>query len=494
MLFHGNEREREPILSHPRGVDEVAGRQRATPDWLKRLLRWLYGWELIDIKAFVPRVLLLGGLWSASMVNGAGQTYTFTTIAGAAGLSGTNDGASSDARFYRPAGMAVDGAGNVYVSDLLNQTIRKLAPAGTNWIVSTLAGLAGTPGSADGTNDEARFNLPSALAVDAAGNLFVTDYNNQTVRMLTPSGTNWVVSTVAGLAGVAGSADGTNSDTRFHGPRGIAVDGSDGLYVTDELNYTVRGLKPVGTNWVASTLAGTAGNVYGGFVDGTNGDAEFNVPFGITRHTNGNLYVADFGNNAIRKIAPTGPDWVTTTVAGFSGNTGSKDGPASVAMFSSPNGIVVDASETLYVVDQYNYTIRKVAPSGGSWVVSTLAGVALQAGTNDGPGTSARFYRPWGIAMDSAGNLFVADSFNNTIRKGTPTSTPLPALQILLSATQVVVSWPTAASNLVLETASTLGPGASWTALTNGIAISGNSQFLTNEVGGGAAFFRLRSQ
>jgi len=165
-----------------------------------------------------------------------------------------------------------------------------------------------------------------------------------------------------------------------------------------------------------------------------------------------------------------------------------------VAMFSSPNGIVVDASETLYVVDQYNYTIRKVAPSGGSWVVSTLAGVALQAGTNDGPGTSARFYRPWGIAMDSAGNLFVADSFNNTIRKGTPISTPLPALQILLSATQVVVSWPTAASNLVLETASTLGPGASWTALTNGIAISGNSQFLTNEVGGGAAFFRLRSQ
>jgi hypothetical protein len=163
-------------------------------------------------------------------------------------------------------------------------------------------------------------------------------------------------------------------------------------------------------------------------------------------------------------------------------------------MFNGPNGITADASETLYVADQFNHTIRKVAPTNSSWVVSTVAGLALHAGSTDGTGTSARFNGPSGIVVDKAGNLFVADSFNNTIRKGTPISTPLPALQILLSATQVVVSWPTAASNLVLETASTLGPGASWTALTNGIVISGNSQFLTNEFGGGAAFFRLRSQ
>jgi DNA-binding beta-propeller fold protein YncE len=299
---------------------------------------------------------------------------------------------------------------------------------------------------------------------------------------------------VAGLAGVAGFADGTNSEARFNDPQAIAVDRSDGLYVTDRLNYTVRGIKPVGTNWVTSTLAGTAGNVYGGFVDGINGDAEFNVPFGIARHAGGNLYVADFGNNAIRRITPLGPDWVTTTVAGFSGNTGATDGPASLAMFNSPNGIAVDASETLYVADQLNYTIRKVAPTGSSWVVSTLAGQVLHAGTADGTGTNALFYRPWGIVVDSAGNLFVADSMNNTIRKGTPASTHLPALQILLSANQVVLSWPAAASNFVLETARTLDPGASWTALTNGIAISGNNYFLTNEVGAGPAFFRLRSQ
>jgi streptogramin lyase len=446
------------------------------------------------MKPFFPRILLLCGLWSASMAHVTGQSYTFTTIAGVAGLSGTNDGTSSDARFYGPAGLALDGAGNIYVADLDNHTIRKLAPAGTNWIVTTLAGLAGTLGSADGTNDEARFNHPSALAVDTATNVFVTDNYNQTVRMLTPIGTNWVVSTVAGLAGVKGFADGTNSDAQFNAPRAIAVDNSDGLYVTDEFNYTVRGVKPVGTNWVTSTLAGSAGYIDGGFVDGTNGDAEFNLPFGITRHSAGNLYVADFGNNAIRRIAPLGPDWVTTTVAGFSGNRGANDGPASTAMFNGPNGITADASETLYVADQFNHTIRKVAPTNSSWVVSTVAGLALQAGSADGTGASARFKGPSGIVVDKAGNLFVADSFNNTIRKGTLASPPLPTLQMLLSANQVVLSWPVAASNFVLETAHTLDPGASWNALTNGIAISDNNHFLTNEVGAGPAFFRLRSQ
>lgn len=445
------------------------------------------------MKLRFPLTLLLVSLWSASMVNVTAQSYTFTTIAGMAGHSGTNDGINSDARFYGPAGLALDGAGNLYVADLNNHTIRKLAPAGTNWIVSTVAGLAGTLGSADGTNDQARFNRPSALAIDTAGNLFVTDNYNQTVRKLTLFGTNWVVTTVVGLALAKGFADGTNSDARFNAPRAIAVDNSDGLYVTDELNYTVRGVKPVGTNWVTSTLAGTAGFIDGGFVDGTNGDAEFNLPFGIARHVGGNLYVADLGNNAIRKIAPMGPDWVTTTVAGFSGNTGATDGAASTAMFNGPNGITVDASETLYVADQYNSTIRKVAPTNSSWVVSTVAGLASHPGSADGTGATARFNGPSGIVVDKAGNLFVADSFNNTIRKGTPASTPLPSLQILLSANQIVLSWPVAASNFVLETAHTLDPGTSWSALTNGIAISGNNQFLTNEVGAGSAFFRLRS-
>jgi hypothetical protein len=190
---------------------------------------------MTNMKRIFSRIVLLGGLWLAFAGSGTAQSYTFTTIAGLGGVSGTNDGANSTARFYRPSGLAVDGAGNIYVGDLLNHTIRKIAPVGTNWVVSTLAGLAGTLGSADGTNDQARFNRPSAVAVDNAGDLFVTDLYNQTIRKLTPVGTNWVVSTVAGLAGAKGSDDGTNSDARFNDPQAIAVDSSGTLYVTDRI-------------------------------------------------------------------------------------------------------------------------------------------------------------------------------------------------------------------------------------------------------------------
>jgi sugar lactone lactonase YvrE len=446
------------------------------------------------MKAFFPCSMLLGGLCLAFATNVNAQSYTFTTIAGLAEVSGTADGTNSTARFYRPSGLAVDGAGNIYVADLLNHTIRKITPVGANWVVSTLAGGAGAAGTNDGAGVSARFNRPSAVAVDKAGNVFVTDNYNQTIRKLTLVGSNWVVSTVAGLAAATGSDDGTNSQARFNGPEALVVDSDGRLYVTDRNNCTVREVSPVGTDWVVSTLAGVAGILYPGFVDGTNGDAEFNLPFGIARHTGGNLYVADFGNNAIRKISPLGSDWVTSTVAGFSGTNGAADGPASQATFNSPNGIAVDASETLYVTDQYNSTIRKIEPIGTSWVVSTLAGLALARGTNDGVGVSARFYRPWGIAVDGARNLYVADEFNNTIRMGIPPSAPSPTLHILLAADQVVLSWSITVSNYVLETTHTLGSRASWAALTNGVTVVGNNYFRTNDVGPGPAFFRLRGQ
>jgi sugar lactone lactonase YvrE len=443
------------------------------------------------MRSFLRHITLLGSAWFAFVASVTAQSYTVTTIAGLAGVSGAADGTNSTARFYRPSGLAVDGAGNIYVADHLNHTIRKIAPAGTNWVVSTLAGLAGTLGSADGTNDQARFNQPHAVAVDTNGDLFVTDNYNQTIRKITRVGTNWVVSTVAGVALTKGSDDGTNSQARFNSPEAIAVDSSGRLYVTDRLNFTVREVSPSGTNWVTSTLAGTA-SIYGGFVDGPNGDAEFNLPWGIARHSGGNLYVADWGNNAIRRISPVGPDWVTSTVAGFSGARGTNDGPASQAKFYSPNGIAVDASETLYVTDQYNHTIRKIALVGNSWVVSTVAGLAGQAGSADGTGTSARFAYPWGIALDGAQGFYVADEVNNTIRWATPALAPSPVLHMLLASNQVVLSWSTAAGNFVLETTPALGTGAFWVGVTNGVSVSGNDYSFTNVVGPAPAFFRLR--
>ena len=357
--------------------------------------------------------------------------------------------------------------------------------------MSTIAGMSGVAGTNDGINSDARFNRPSSVALDGAGNLLVTDNYNNTIRKITPVGSDWAVTTVAGMPGVAGFDDGTNSGALFRSPQAIAIDNSGNLYVTDRLNFTVRMLTPTGPDLVSSTIAGMA-SIYGGFRDGRNGVAEFGAPWGIAVSGAGVLFVADFGNHAIRSIAPSGPNWMTTTIAGFSGNTGTNDGSGSVAMFNSPNGITVDSAGFLYVTDQYNNTIRRIAPDGANWIVSTIGGAPGQSGSNNGVGTGASFYRPWGIAVDKNRNLFVADNFNHTIRMGVLPAPP--TLQIDAAADHVVLSWPVASSNYVLETAASLGSGVSWASLTNGITVSQELCVLTNATGAAAAFFRLRKQ
>jgi len=435
---------------------------------------------------------LLAGLWLFSSVEMAqAQTYSFTTIAGLAGASGTADGTNSDARFNFPSALAIDAAGVLYVCDLLNNTIRKIAPQGTNWVVTTIAGTAGARSWADGTNSDARFNRPAGITVDASGNLFVSDKYNDVIRKLTPVGTNWVVTTIAGFPGAQGSTDATNSDARFWGPAGIALDKSNRLFVADSSNYTIRGIVPEDTNWVVSTFAGTALSF--GFADGTDGLAQFNYPYSIALNNDGRLFVADWGNHAIRMIVQVGSDWVTSTIANSSGTMGTNDGPGGLATFNFPIGIAVDAQTNLFVTDQSNYTIRKIAPSGTGWVVSTIGGAPLQRGSVDGTGSNARFNKPWGITVDAAGNLFIADYVNQTIRKGTPLPTPAPTLQINGFPGQVVLSWPLVWSNYVLETAATFGSGAAWQPLTNGTAISGTNLVITNAIGSAAAFYRLHN-
>ena len=358
--------------------------------------------------------------------------YTFTTLAGVADSPGTADGTNGTARFYHPLGVSVDTAGNVYVADWGNHTIRKVTPAG---VVTTLAGKAGVAGSADGTNSTARFNGPVYVAVDNAGGVYVADSANNTIRKLTPVGTNWVVTTLAGKAGVAGSADGTNSDARFNLPNMVALDSAANLYVGDHANHTIRKLTPVGTNWVVTTLAGKAG--VAGSADGTNSDARFYLPGPAVVDSAGSLYVADTGNNTIRKLTPVGTNWVVTTLAGKAGftggpggTTGSADGTNSTARFNWPSGVVIDSAGNLCVDDQVNQTIRRLTPVGTNWVVTTLAGKAGSVGSTDGTGSTARFGDPCGLAVDSAGNLYVMEYGNHTIRKGFPAnSVPPPVLQ-----------------------------------------------------------------
>ena len=368
---------------------------------------------------------------------------TFITIAGKAGTSGSTDGTNSTARLNGPIGVAVDSHGNLYVPEVGNNTIRTVKPAGTSWVVTTIAGKAGTAGSTDGTNSTARFNFTlynvggvnyfgGCPAVDSAGNVYVPDAGNNTIRKITPVGTNWVVTTLAGKAGVSGSADGTNSDARFYCPLSVAVDTNGSLFVADGLNETIRKVTPMGTNWVVTTLAGKAG--VSGNADGTNNAARFNLPCYAGLDSAGNVYVPDAFNDTIRRVTPVGTNWVVTTLAGKAGVSGSADGTNSDARFYAPDQVVVDSAGTLYEADSGNNTIRKITPVGTNWVVTTVAGLAGAEGWADGTGSTARFNFGSGeggaVAVDSAGNLYVPDYVNNTIRRGLPASSvPPPRLQ-----------------------------------------------------------------
>src|SRR5512133_126404 len=430
-------------------------------------------------------LVILCALWASFAVVARAQTYTFTTIAGTPGTYGSSDGTNSEARFAFPSEIALDeSSGALYVSDMLNHTIRKVTPSGSDWVVTTVAGLAGSPGAVDGTNSDARFNRPQGIKVDRFGNLFVCDLYNHMIRQVTPVGTNWVVTTIAGLAAVHGSDDGTNSQARFYSPRGLALEKNGSLAIADSANFAIRGITPEDTNWVVRTLAGEY--PYFGFADGTNEWAEFNTPFGIVSAVD--LFVADWGNHAIRQITKYGTDYVTTTIAGFSGLFGTNDGPALLAMFNCPAGITVDSFGNLFVTDKSSHTVRKLAAK--EWTTSTIAGAALQSGTNDGPGSVARFKKPWGITVDPAGNLFVVDYSNHTIRKGTPQAAG-PVITMFVEKGALVLSWPTAASGFVLENTGDLSI-ATWKTVTEGISIIGDSYFLTNTMTGPAVFFRLR--
>jgi streptogramin lyase len=344
-----------------------------------------------------------GNVYVADYLNNTIRKITasgaVTTFAGAAGHTGSADGAASAASFDFPSSVAVDGSGNVYVADYGNSTIRKITSDG---VVATLAGTAGSTGSADGTGSAARFDGPTGIAVDASGNVYVADYDNSTIRKITPGG---AVTTLAGTAGSNGSADGTGSGARFSYPSDVTVDGLGNVYVADSANETIRKVTPGGQ---VTTLAGTAGLV--GTADGTGSAARFNGPIGVAVDGSGNVYVADCDSRTIRKVAAGG---LVTTLAGMASD-GSTDGTGSAAKFYLPSGVAVDASGSVYVSDYENCTIRKIA-SGG--VVTTLAGTAGGIGSSDGLGSAARFRGPDGIAVDGSGSVYVADCGNNTIRK-----------------------------------------------------------------------------
>jgi len=357
------------------------------------------------------------------------------TYAGLTGTNGSADGVGTNAGFDFPSSIAMDGAGNIFVADSSNHTIRKIGPAG---LVTTIAGLAGHPGTNDGVGAMARFDSPNTVAVDAAGNVYVADSLNNTIRGIKFDGANWMVSTLAGAPGVAGTNDDVGSAARFSNPKAVTVDPTGIVYVADANNDTIRKMVLSGGNWTVSTLAGKAGTT--GTANGLGNIARFNSPRYVATDAGGNIYVADWNNFTVRKITPAGN---VSTLAGLGGTRGTNDGVGTGARFNSPRGLCVDAATNVYVADFFNSTIRKIAPDG---TVTTLAGNVTVLGGANGTGTNALFNEPCVAIADSAGQTFyIADTGNHSIRKayydnGKPIISTEPYSQTVLVGSNLTLS------------------------------------------------------
>jgi predicted Zn-dependent protease len=286
-----------------------------------------------------------------------------TTFAGTSGQTGTADGSGSVALFNDPTGIFTAADGTLSVTDNANATIRRITSAG---VVTTLAGSTVNRGNNDGTGTAATFSSPIGIGQDAGGNLYVADATNNTIRKISSTG---VVTTFAGSAGIAGSVDGIGTAARFNHPTGIAVDASGNVYVSDSTNNTIRKITSSGA---VSTLAGLAGVM--GAADGTGTGALFNNPGGLAVDASGNIYLADTGNSAVRKITPAG---VVRLLAGLPGVAGLKDGSGSDAWFNQPKDVTVDSSGSVYVADTGNATIRKVSAAGVVTTLALTQGAAV---------------------------------------------------------------------------------------------------------------------
>jgi sugar lactone lactonase YvrE len=245
------------------------------------------------------------GDFSNSTIRLVATNGDVSTLAGSPGAFGFADGSGSAARFNGNGGVAFDSAGNLFVSDWDNHVIRRITPAG---VVSTFAGTAGAAGSTDGTGAAARFSNPNGLAIDAADNVYVVDWGNHTLRKITPAG---VVSTLAGSPGVPGSADGSGAAARFRTPGAVAVDAAGNLYVTDMFNHAIRKVTPAGD---VSTLAGTLG--LSGTVDAVGSAARFEQPAWIASAADGTLFVVSATGDTVRRVSSGGAVSTVVGVAG----------------------------------------------------------------------------------------------------------------------------------------------------------------------------------
>ncbi len=348
-----------------------------------------------------------------------------TTLAGQLLVAGQTNGPTDQATFDDPAAIVTDPQGDLFIADSQNHVIREIT---TNGLVMVFAGRMGNSGTADGAGTNAAFNAPSGLALNPSGDLYVSDTGNNTIRKISPGG---MVTTIAGIAGYPGFADGPAGMAHFSSPQGLAVAPNGALLIADCGNHCIRLL----SNGIVSTFAGKP-QIWGS-QDGTGTNAEFNGPLGMAFDTQGNLFVSDANNDTLRMITSNA---VVTTFAGSAGCDGSSDGERTNARFRSPAGLVFDQWDDLFVADSFNQTIREINTNG---IVSTVSGASGEVGAANGNNGMGRFYNPFGLALARDGSLLVSDTYNELVRSvivpfqinaSSPSSSPV-----------ITLSWKTVA-------------------------------------------------
>ena len=403
--------------AHQLQTSDLVGRKRS------------HGWLISMASAALAMALV--PMTQAGAVPVSATSPTLSVIAGTGTDGSPTAGPATSSQLNQPYGVALDASGNVYIADSENNVIERVAPSGTLSIIAG-NGTAGPPTAGPATSSN--LNGPSGVAVDSVGNVYIADAANHVIEKVTPSGT---LSVIAGTGEQGSPTAGPATSSSFDYPTGVAVDASNNLYVADLFNNVVEKITPSGT---LSIFAGTGTS--GVPTAGKATSSQLSYPQGVAVDSVGNVYIADAANHVIEKVTPSG----TLSIIAGNGTRGHPTaGPATSSNLNGPSGVAVDFAGNVVIADRDNNVVEKVTPSG---TLSVIAGTGEPGSPTAGPATSSSFNYPTGVAVDASGNVYIADENNYLIEKVALVTPTTPAIANLPRSGTVGASFtPTVSTN-----------------------------------------------